>query len=68
MSVDVHLIRNAHVLSACSADSDLLIFGSDTSELLIIVTIVITYVPLYNISVNISITTLNLRFTKHELN
>jgi hypothetical protein len=70
MSIDLQLIRNAHVLSVCSPDSDVLIFGSDTSELQIdnSVTIVITFVPLYNIIVNISTTTLNLQFTKYELN
>ena len=68
MSIDVQLTRNAHVLSVCSADSDLLICGSDTLELLIIVTIVITFVPLYTIIVNISMTSLNLRFTKYKQN
>jgi len=32
MSVDVQLLRNAHVPSMCSADSGLLICGSDTSN------------------------------------
>jgi hypothetical protein len=36
MYIDVQKMRNAHVLRVCSADSNVVICGSDSSELLII--------------------------------